>query len=51
LNLLGCLRRLGEEWNYDNDYPCLPEDGVAYYKGMDLDEIAEVFGLGASELP
>ena len=51
LNLYACLRRLDEEWDYENDWPCLPEDAVAFYNGKDFLEIAELFQVDVDEIP
>ena len=50
-NILGCLRRLDDEWDYENDYPYLPQDGVDYYMGMSLEEIVELYGYDTSLMP
>lgn len=51
INLIASLRRLDDAWDYDYDYPVLPEDAVAFYQGMNLEEIAELFGINPGELP
>ncbi len=43
LKLLGCLRRPGAKWDYENDYPYIDKDGVEFYKGKSLEEIAKLF--------
>ena len=50
-NVLGCLRRLDDTWDYENDYPALPEAGVEFYKGMTMEEIVELYGYDTSLLP
>jgi hypothetical protein len=51
MNLYACLRRLDASWDYDNDWPCLPEDAVKFYKGKSFMEIAELFQLDLDEIP
>jgi len=46
-----CLRRLDETWDYNLDYPYLPEDGVAFYSGMSMEEIVELYGYDTALLP
>ena len=43
LKMLGCLRRPGAKWDYENDYPYIDKDGVGFYKGKSLEEIAKLF--------
>ena len=43
LKMLGCLRRPGAKWDYENDYPYIDKDGVEFYKGKSLEEIAKLF--------
>ena len=51
-NVLGCLRRLDDTaWDYENDYPYLPADGVEFYAGMTMEEIVELYGYDVSLLP
>ena len=50
-NLLGCLRRLDDTWDYENDYPALPEAGVEFYMGMTMEEIVELYGYDTSLIP
>ena len=50
-NVLGCLRRLDDPWDYENDYPYLPADGVEFYAGMTMEEIVELYGYDVSLLP
>ena len=50
-NILGCLRRLDDQWDYENDYPYLPQDGVEFYAGMTMEEIVELYGYDVSLLP
>ena len=51
-NVLGCLRRLDDTaWDYENDYPYLPADGVEFYAGMSMEEIVELYGYDVSLLP
>ena len=50
-NVLGCLRRLDDTWDYENDYPALPEAGVDFYMGMSMEEIVELYGYDTSLLP
>lgn len=42
LKMLGCLRRPGAKWDYENDYPYIDKDGVEFYKGKSLEEIAKL---------
>jgi len=49
--VISALRRLDDEWDYDSDYPYLPEDAVAFYKGKDMYELAEIFGADPSLVP
>jgi len=51
INTLGCLRRLDDEWDYENDDPALPADGVKFYAGMSMEEIVELYGYDVSLLP
>lgn len=51
LNLYACLRRLDEEWDYENDWLALSEDAVEFYKGKDFLEIAELFQVDVDEIP
>ena len=50
-NLLGCLRRLDDTWDYENDYPALPEAGVEFYMGMTMEEIVDLYGYDTSLIP
>lgn len=50
INIYACLKALDEEWDED-DYPALPQDAVDFYRGMTLEEIAELFGLDPASLP
>lgn len=45
------MRRLDEEWDYENDYPYLPEGAIEFYQGKDFYEIAELFGADLSLIP
>ena len=45
------MRRLDEEWDYDVDYPYLPQGAVDFYQGKDFYEIAELFGADLSLIP
>ena len=51
MNLYACLRRLDAAWDQENDWPCLPEDAVAFYNGKDFLEIAELFQVDVDEIP
>ncbi len=51
LNLYACLRPLDAPWDYENDWLCLSEDALAFYKGKSFMEIAELFQLDLSEIP
>lgn len=51
LQMLGCLRRLDDQWDYDNDYPALPQGGVDFYMGMTFEERIEMFGYDISLIP
>ncbi|MBQ9967625.1 MAG: DUF5067 domain-containing protein [Oscillospiraceae bacterium] len=49
--LLGCLRRLDDQWDYENDYPYLPQEGVDFYMGKSFEEIVELYGYDTSLIP
>ena len=49
--LLGCLRRLDDTWDYENDYPYIVQEGVDYYMGMSFEERIELFGYDTSLIP
>lgn len=49
--IFSCLRHLDAEWNYDEDYPYMNEDMLAFYNGKDFEEIAGLFGLDVDEIP
>ena len=51
MNLYAALRPLDAEWDYENDWPCLPEAAVEFYKGKDFLEIAELFKVDVNEIP
>ena len=51
MNLYAVLRPLDAEWDYENDWPCLPEAAVEFYKGKDFLEIAELFKVDVNEIP
>ena len=51
MNLYAALRRLDEEWDYENDWLALSEDAVEFYKGKGFLEIAELFQLDLDEIP
>ena len=50
-NVLGCLRRLDDQWDYENDYPYLVQEGVDFYMGMSFEERIELFGYDTSLIP
>ena len=50
-NITGCLRRLDDSWDYENDYPYLPQSGVDFYMGMTMEEIVELYGYDVSLIP
>ncbi len=50
-NILGCLRRLDDQWDYENDYPYIVQEGVDYYMGMSFEERIELFGYDTSLIP
>ena len=49
--LLGCLRRLDDTWDYENDYPYIVQEGVDFYMGMSFEERIELFGYDTSLIP
>lgn len=49
--LLGCLRRLDDSWDYENDYPYLSQEGVDFYMGMSFEEIVELYGYDTALIP
>ena len=49
--LLGCLRRLDDQWDYENDYPYIVQEGVDFYMGMSFEERIELFGYDTSLIP
>lgn len=51
MNLYACLRRLDASWDYENDWPNLPEDAVKFYMGKSFMEIAKLFQLDLDEIP
>ena len=50
-NVIGCLRRLDDTWDYDVDYPALPEAGVDFYMGMSFEEIVDLYGYDVGLIP
>ena len=48
---LGCLRRLDDQWDYENDYPYIVQEGVDFYMGMSFEERIDLFGYGTSLIP
>ena len=50
-NMLGCLRRLDDQWDYENDYPYLVQEGVDFYMGMSFEERIALFGYDTSLIP
>jgi len=48
---LGCLRRLDDQWDYENDYPYIVQEGVDFYMGMSFEERIELFGYDTSLIP
>ena len=50
-NVLGCLRRLDDQWDYENDYPYLVQEGVDFYMGMSFEERIALFGYDTSLIP
>lgn len=50
-HVLGCLRRLDDQWDYENDYPYLSQEGVDFYMGKSFEEIVELYGYDTSLLP
>lgn len=49
--ILGCLRRLDDQWDYENDYPYIVQEGVDFYMGMSFEERIELFGYDTSLIP
>lgn len=49
--ILGCLRRLDDTWDYENDYPYIVQEGVDFYMGMSFEERIELFGYDTSLIP
>lgn len=50
-HVLGCLRRLDDQWDYENDYPYLEQGGVDFYMGMSFEERIALFGYDTSLIP
>lgn len=51
LAFYGCLRHLDDEWDKENDYMYFPDDMYDFYYGKTLEEIVELYGLKATDLP
>lgn len=51
LNVQGCLRRLDDEWDENNDFPCPDKGFNDFYGGKSLEEILVIYGLDPSVLP
>lgn len=51
LKMFATLRRLDEEWDYENDYPALSEDSFEFYKGKSFTNIADLFELDLNAIP
>jgi len=49
--VLGALRRLDDQWDYENDYPYLSQEGVDFYMGKSFEEIVELYGYDTSLIP
>ncbi len=45
------MRHIGDEWDYENDYPRLTPDGVNSYNNKTLYEIAESYGKSTDNIP
>ncbi len=46
-----CMRRIGDTWDADIDSPYMPEEVQSYYEGMDLIDIAELYGVDLDLIP
>ena len=46
-----CMRRVGDTWDEDYDYPCMPEDVQNYYADMEWLDIADSYGVDLDEIP
>jgi hypothetical protein len=45
------MRRVGDSWDQDIDYPCMPADVESYYAGMSFMDIAESYGVDLNKIP
>ena len=50
-SFFACLRPVGDENWSKEDYPMLPKDGVKFYRGKDLMDIAKIFEVDTSLIP
>lgn len=45
------MRRIGDTWDEDSDDPCIPQDVLSQYEGLDLIDIAELYGVDLDLIP
>ena len=46
-----CMRRVGDSWDSEIDYPCMPAEVESYYAGMSFMDIAESYGVDLNKIP
>ena len=51
MSIQTCMRKLDEEWDEDNDFPCADKAFLDFYRGKSLEDILEIYGLDPSVLP
>lgn len=45
------MRQIGDTWDSDYDYPYMPDEVQDYYAGMDLYDIADLYGVDLDLIP